>query len=56
MMFDDEWTKEINEAKKTNAPKLALTYKNGFVGTEDFSKNKLTDWEVKSSKEAQMKI
>ena len=56
MIFNDEWTKEINNSKKTNAPKLALTYKNGFVGTEDFSKNKLTDWEVKSSKEAQMKI
>jgi hypothetical protein len=56
MIFNDEWMKEINEARKTNAPKLALTYKNGFIGTKNFSKNKLIDWEVKSSIGAQMKI
>jgi hypothetical protein len=47
---------EINEVRKKNAPKLALTYENGFIGTENFSKNKLTDWEVKSSKRAEMEI
>jgi hypothetical protein len=33
MIFNAEWVKEINESRKTNAPGLALTYKNGFVGT-----------------------
>jgi hypothetical protein len=56
MIFNDEWIKEVNEARKTNKPKLALIYKNGFKGTEEFSKNKMTDWEVKSSAGSIMRI
>ena len=56
MQFDEDWLKEINRTKGTNAAELVITYENGFAGTGDFDKNKMTGWEVKSASGSKIEI
>jgi hypothetical protein len=56
MLFDEEWVKETNDAKTTDKPRLEVIYKNGFIGTTDFYKNRMTDWEVISANNTQLEI
>jgi hypothetical protein len=56
MLFDKEWVKETNDVKTTNKPRLEVIYKNGFIGTTDFYKNRMTSWEVVSANNTQLEI
>jgi hypothetical protein len=56
MLFSEDWVKETNDSKTTKEPRLTVTYLNGFKGTTDFYKNKMTAWEVISATENKMEI
>ena len=56
MLFYEDWVGEINDSLKTKKPRLTVEYKNGFKGTSDQDKNKMTGWEVLSANNTELEI
>lgn len=56
IIFDEGWVEETNDSKATEEPRLTVTYKNGFKGTPDFTKNRMSGWEVVSAEGVEVQI
>ena len=46
MKFDKDWVELMNKEKDTRRAGLSVDYLNGFEGTADYNKNRMTDWKV----------